>query len=400
MPTVSVRIPQIGEGLQEARLVAVLKQPGDKVKRDEPIYQMETDKAVMDVESPYEGTLLEWLAPVDTILPIGGEVAKMDVSDGVTEVAGGHGHAPVQEAASDAPVVAAAEGGASRNANIPPRTRAYAKEKGISDSDLVNVPSASGKLMPSDIDAHLAGGGGGGGVLAGAKQGAGFSEAPVAQKQRLLASRLVRGSQLVVPGTITVAVDWEPLENLRARMKSRGGDFQPSAFTIFAYAVAQAIKDYPAFRSTLVNDNTLRTYDHVALGIAVGLPGDELVLAVVENADALSWRDFAAKTREKIQLAREGQDQANEAVTMSLTNMQSFGLRDAVPVVVPPGVGTLFLGEVYNGLDQHSSELKVRRMANLALTFDHRILNGVGAANFINKVKENVESIGGLVDSE
>src|SRR2546423_14514855 len=81
MPTVSVRIPQIGEGLQEARLVAILKQPGDMVKRDEPIYQMETDKAVMDVESPYEGELIEWLADVDTVLPIGAEVARMKIAE-------------------------------------------------------------------------------------------------------------------------------------------------------------------------------------------------------------------------------------------------------------------------------------------------------------------------------
>src|SRR5579862_1900395 len=97
MPSISVRIPQIGEGLQEARLVAVLKQPGDKVKRDEPIYQMETDKAVMDVESPYEGTLQKWMAEVDTILPIGGEVAQMQVADGVEESDAGHGHAPTPE---------------------------------------------------------------------------------------------------------------------------------------------------------------------------------------------------------------------------------------------------------------------------------------------------------------
>jgi pyruvate/2-oxoglutarate dehydrogenase complex dihydrolipoamide acyltransferase (E2) component len=392
MPTVSVRIPQIGEGLQEARLVAVLKQPGEKIKRDEPIYQMETDKAVMDVESPYEGTLLAWSAPVDTILAIGGEVATMEVADGVSEVGGAHGQAPVQEAAATSTAVGGPEGG-SRNANIPPRTRAYAKEKGIADADLAGIPAPSGKLMPADIDAFLSGGS----APAGPKSGDGYTETAVAAKQRLLASRLVRGTQLVVPGTITVAVDWEPLENMRGRMKSQGGEFQPSAFTMFAYAVALALKDYPIFRSTLVNDNTLRTYDHVALGIAVGLPGDELVLAVVPDADTLSWPDFAAKMREQIQLARTGQDQANEAVTMSLTNMQSFGLRDAVPVVVPPSVGTLFLGEVYNGIDQRSSEVKIRRMANIALTFDHRVLNGVGAANFINKVKENVESIGGLV---
>ncbi len=396
MPTVSVRIPQIGEGLQEARLVSVLKQPGEKVKRDEPIYQMETDKAVMDVESPYEGTLVEWMAPVDTILPIGGEVARMEVADGVSEVAGSHAPAPVAEPAGAAAVSSSSD--ASRNAAIPPRTRAYAKEKGLSDSDLARVDAAGGKLMPSDIDAFLAAGAA---PKSKPHSAAGaFKDVPVAQKQRLLSSRLVRGSQLVVPGTITIAADWEPVENQRARVKAKGGDFQPSAFTMFAYAVAMALKDYPAFRSTLVGDETMRTYDHVALGIAVGLPGDELVLAVVPDADALSWTEFAAKMRERIDLARAGQDQANEAVTISLTNMQSFGLRDAVPVVVPPAVATLFLGEVYNGLSQDSGEVKVKRMANLALTFDHRVMNGVGAANFINKVKENVESIGGLVSVE
>ncbi|HLK16302.1 MAG TPA: biotin/lipoyl-containing protein, partial [Fimbriimonadaceae bacterium] len=123
MALVPVNIPQIGEGLQEARLVATLKQPGDTVRRDEPIYQMETDKAVMDVESPYSGTLKEWLAEVDAILPIGAPVAMMEVADAVTtEVA-----SPTAE-----PVGASARSSAAaspRSAAIPPRTRAYAKEK-------------------------------------------------------------------------------------------------------------------------------------------------------------------------------------------------------------------------------------------------------------------------------
>ena len=399
MPIVSVNIPQIGEGLQEARLVAVLKQPGDAVKRDEPIYQMETVKAVMDVESPYEGTLTEWLAPVDTILPIGGPVAKMEVADGVQEVgAGGHGPAPAVEtapaAAATTPTTTATD---TRNANIPPRTRAYAKEKGISDDQLSAIPSAGGKLMPADIDAFLAGGAPAAAAKPAESRGGTFTDSAVSQKQRLLSSRMVRGNALVVPGTITVAVNWEPIENLRARVKASGADFQPSAFTMFAYAVVKAMKDFPSFRTTLLNEDTFRTFDHISLGIAVALPGDELVIAVVDEADTMDWKTFATRTREQIEVARSGKDQAHEGVTMSLTNMQSFGLRDAVPVVVPPSVATLFLGEVYNGVDQSSTEFKLKRYANLALTFDHRVLNGVGAAEFIKAVKANVESISGLV---
>ncbi len=395
MPKATLRIPQIGEGLQEARLVAVLKQPGEAVKRDEPIYQMETDKAVMDVESPYEGTLVEWMANVDDVLPIGAEVGLMETEDEVEEEAG-HGHAPAAEAseavAAEIPATASASG--ERRRDVPPRTRAYAKQKGLSDDDLANVPASGSRLMPEDIDAYLASSGGNseGTTSTGAK----YTEEAMSQKQRILSSRLVRGNQMVVPGTMTVSMNWEPIEQLRQDFKDKGGDFQPSTFTIFSYAAARAVKDFPMFRSTITGDN-IRTYEHIQLGIAVSLPGDELVLAVVDDADSLSWSDFAMQMRDKIDLAREGRDQANEAVTLNLTNMQAHGIRDAVAVVVPPGVATLFLGETYWGLDQNASTPTMQRQANLGITFDHRLINGVGAALFQNAVKANVENIRDLV---
>lgn len=396
MPTVSLRIPQIGEGLQEARLVAVLKNPGDKVKRDEPIYQMETDKAVMDVESPYEGVLSEWLAAVDTILPIGGEVARMDVPDGVQEMAAGHGPvAAEQKPVATASTSAAPTGGPARNADIPPRTRAYAKEKGVADDKLGEIRASGSKLMPADIDAYL--GGTPAAVSVKPKEGSAYSDSAIVAKQRILNSRMVRGNQLVVPGTITCVLNWEPVEALRAKVKASGNAFQPSAFTMFAYAVARTLADFPAFRTAMPNDDTYRTFKQAQLGVAVSLPGDELVIAVVEDSDALNWQEFAERMRERIELARSGRDQANEAVTISLTNMQHFGLRDAVPVVVPPSMATLFIGEVYNGLANDLDGMKLRRMCNLALTFDHRIVNGVGAANFLNAIKDKAEKIESLI---
>ncbi|HAY13267.1 MAG TPA: hypothetical protein DCY02_02215, partial [Armatimonadetes bacterium] len=82
---IHLRIPMIGEGLQEARLVKKLKQPGDTIRRDEAIYQMETDKAVMDVESPHAGTLVRWLAEEDQVLPIGAEVLVMTTDEVVSD---------------------------------------------------------------------------------------------------------------------------------------------------------------------------------------------------------------------------------------------------------------------------------------------------------------------------
>lgn len=400
--TVSLAIPQIGEGLQEARLVAVLKQPGDKVKRDEAIYQMETDKAVMDVESPYEGTIVKWLAEPDTVLAIGAEVVQMLVASAAPAAATATASTPAQPVAAAVGAVAQPRpGGASRRMDVPPRTRAYAKGKGLTDSVIETIPAKGGKLTPEDIDQFLDGKSKGAleapPVVTASASGKDYTEEPMQQKQRLLMSRLARGNQLVVPGTMTVAMDWGPIEALRAEIKEKGGDFQPSTFTMFAFAAAKATADHPLFRSTIVGDGVVRTYNHIHLGIAVALPGDELVIATIDEADKMDWRTFAEACRQKISLAREGKDQANESVTLSLTNMQAFGIRDAVAVVVPPGIATVFLGEAYNGLAQDTAELKLTRCANLGITFDHRLINGVGAAVFQNAVKANVENIRDLI---
>ncbi len=396
MPVISVRIPQMGEGLQEARLVGFLKNPGDKVRRDDPLYQMETDKAVMDVESPYDGTLVEWTADEGKVLPIGTEIAKMEVADGVREMAAGHGPTPKPAAAEAEPVASASvivEKGPVRNAQVPPRTRRILKEKGLLDQAHL-IPAAGSKLMPVDVERYLAGP-----TTAPAaateppktlKTTAEFDEFELPKRQQTLAYRLARGSQLCVPGTIMVRCRWDAIETAREAIKEKGGG--PSAFTMMAWCVVRAMADHPKFRSTMPNETTLRTYKGANVGIAVALPGDELVTAVVPNADGLSWQDFAQAARAQIEKARDGNDQATEATTLSITNMAAFGLHDAVPVVVSPSVATLFLGEAFWHPVAKMGGYDFVRMVNLSLTFDHRVINGVGAANFLNAVKHNIET--------
>jgi pyruvate dehydrogenase E2 component (dihydrolipoamide acetyltransferase) len=348
---------------------------------------METDKAVMDVESPYAGTLLSWSANVDDVLAIGAEVGVIKVSEG-TEVLAAPSHgSPQSTSATNASPTTESISSSTANTRglqgIPPRTRAYAKEKGIGEEILISIRPAGSKLMPDDIDAHL-----------NKSKSAGFTEVQLGGKQRVLNSRMVRSNSLVVPGTMTVVCNWSAIESARAAIKSNGDSFQPSAFTMFSFAVATAMKEFPAFRSTLQGDDKIRTYDHVSLGIAVSLPGDELVIAVVDKADTLNWKSFAESARERISLARKGKDQANEAVSVSLTNMQAAGLRNAVPVVVAPSMATIFLGEVFHDLNADGS---IRKVVNLTMTFDHRLANGVGASEFLNKIKNLTENINELI---
>lgn len=384
MPTISVRIPQLGEGLQEALLVEFLKQPGDDVKRDEPIYVMETDKAVTEVESPYDGKLLEWVVETNTVLTIGTEVATMEVADGVKEVPVGHKPAELSTAAE---AVAASTAPNRPSVAIPPRTRKYLKEKGLLEvAD--EIPAAGSKLMVEDVDRYLAEKGGGASVGAGAE---GYEERALPPQQIALNYRLVRGVQSCVPVTGCIDVDASAIVAGREKLNADGVPI--TGFGVICYCMAQTLKDFERLRSTLSPDGkTLRTYPHVQLGIAVARPGDELITAVIRDADTLSREDFYKAYKHHIQLARDGKDQVDESTTFTASNIGKVGLRMGIPVVVPPAVATLAVGEVRQEPIPDGDGFKFVKRLTLALTFDHRVINGVGAGQFLNALRESMES--------
>ncbi|GMW01212.1 MAG: dihydrolipoamide acetyltransferase component of pyruvate dehydrogenase complex [Candidatus Hydrogenedentota bacterium] len=390
MATLELRVPQLGEGLVEVRIVQLLKKPGDEVDRDEPLYTMETDKAEVDIESPALGVLTEWFVEANTIVPVGTVVAHMEAKEAVPSAGVSFRTVPDAKAGSG---VKAGDDAGPRNAVIPPRTRAYARSKGLTIQEVESIPAGGAKLMPDDVDAYLARKAMANGT------GVEYDEVPMSARQRTLFYRLSHGSAQVVPGTIEVPVSWEPVERVYARFAD--GDTpkadRPSRFMLVAWAAAQAVKEFDTFRSTIQDVNTLRRYKHVNIGIAVALPDDELVTALVQRADALPFDAFAREARARIDEAREGHDQAHRAVVhLSITGLHRYGIRSAVPVVVPPSVATLFVGAPYDAPVLRDGVIVLQKTVNLALTFDHRIINGAGAASFLNHV---VEKIGKLDDA-
>jgi len=421
MPIVSVRIPQMGEGLQEVLLVDLLKKPGDRVKRDEPIYTMETDKAVTEVESPYDGRLVSWSAKPAAVLPIGTEIAKMEVAEGVKEMSAGHGPAhgvatngADAEAALAEPQQAAEAAGPLSNRQMPPRTRRYLLQHGLLEQAHL-IPAKSGKLMPEDVDAYLAAKQSGAAADRPAAASANpsskaapvrrppagkpdaFAEIELPKSQQTLNYRLARGAQVCVPVTIMAEVDWTAIDAAHARLKAARAPsaqpHKPSAFTQMLWCVVRAMEKFPKFRSTLSAEGTkLRTYEAVNLGIAVALPDDILVTAGVSGADRLSWPEFAEAVREQIARARQGQDQATAATTLSVSNMGSVGVRIGIPAVVAPAVATMVLGETHWQPVARMGSFQFKKVAMLSLSFDHRVINGAGGSDFLNEVKQRIES--------
>lgn len=403
---VSIRIPQLGEGLQEALLVEFLKKAGDMVRRDEPMYVMETDKATTDVESPYSGKLIAWTVTAGTVLPIGAEVGKMEVEDGVKEMPAGHGPASLSPtvpsvAASHAATSSTLGGsspdvigeddtaGSSRGIVIPPKTRKYLKDLGLLEK-ADQIPAAGSKLMPEDVDAYLAAQDGH--AATGSTTTASSSEydvAPLPKSQISLNYRLTRSAQTCVPVTLIVDVDWTAILNARQAAKDSGG---PTGFAMACYAVVQAMKKHSKFRSSMTTEgNALRVYHRVNLGVAVALPGDEMVTAVIRGADQMTPNEFFAAYEERIKMARGGKDQADESTTLVVSNIGKVGMLIGIPAIVAPAVATLAIGEVYQAAIPEGQSFRFRPTATATLSFDHRIANGVGAANFLNDIRYSIE---------
>ncbi len=392
MPVIAIRIPQLGEGLQEALLQEFLKQPGDTVKRDEPIYVMETDKATTDVECPYDGTIVEWTVEEGMVLEIGAQIGRIEVAEGVKEMPAGHHPADEGEAETDAGN-SPATGDAAKKAKpvrgekvmIPPKTRKYLKEKGLLEvAD--QIPATGTKLMPADVDAYLA--------TQGDEVASDLFELrPLPKSQITLNYRLARGTQVCVPVTVMNEIDWTAIAAARVKVKEKGSG--PTGFGMACWCVVQAIKEHEKFRSALSTDGkSLKVFHNVNLGVAVALPGDEMVTAVVPNADTLDPNKFFDTLYQQIKLAREGTDQADGSTTITISNIGKAGMRSGIPAIVSPAVATLAIGEIYSLPVPDGDSFKFQPSVMATLSFDHRVANGVGAANFMSDVKKSIESFG------
>jgi pyruvate dehydrogenase E2 component (dihydrolipoamide acetyltransferase) len=401
MPIVSIRIPQMGEGLQEALLVQFHKQPGDTVRRDEAIYVMETDKATTDVESPYAGRLVEWLVKEGTVLPIGTQVATMEVQDSVSDTPTpshlGTGHSSTGHSSLGKEVAQSAQGldldlgedsaNSSGSISIPPRTRKLLKEKGLLDI-AASIPRRGNKLMPEDVERFMES----------QTQSASspevphdlYDEAPVSKQQITLNYRLHRSVQTTVPVTLVCEIDWTALHSARRQIKESSG--KQTGFAMMLWCVVQALAKHPRFRTSLVGDSTVyRTYRQVNLGVAVALPEDSLVTAAIHGADQMTRDVFFQTLAQKIELARQGVDQADPSITMSVSNIGTASMRLGIPAIVSPAVATLALGEVFDAPVPKGDGFAFQKRALLTLAFDHRIINGVGAAAFMNDLKDLIQ---------
>lgn len=392
MPIRELQIPQLGEGLREVLIQDLLKKPGDRVSRDEPIYLMETDKSVVDGQSPFDGVLREWLVQESDVVAVGSPIARID-----TEAPESPPVVTPQAVASAAPtgnLPVASNTGNGPTITIPPRTRAYCRQLGVTEPEMLQIPAPTGKLLPGDVDRYLSAKPKPASAQVGQKHSEAetshnYSDRPLSPQQRALIFRLSQSSRTVVPGTVARPINWQRLVDIARALGQRKVILHATEFQVFAYCVAQACRAHPKFRSTVLTNSTVREFQTVNLGMAVARPDDELITAVVAGADVLSLQEFLDAMKRQIRRAwREG-DQVNSSTQVILSSLGAHGITDGVPTLVAPAVAVLFIGAAF--------ELQQKLVARLALTFDHRLINGVGAARFIESIDSEVDRVFGQI---
>lgn len=418
---VDVVMPQMGTSVVEGTVVAWSVEVGQAIEADQVICEISTDKVDSEVPAPAAGVLAEILVPGGETVDVGVVLGRIGTTGEVRNPAASNGSAPAaaEPAAAAAPAAqptAAAEPAAAAAAptdgrSYSPVVRRVAAAHGL---DLARVPGSGrgGRVTKKDVLAYV--------------ELAGDAAAPVVEERPLHSESPYRPDP--VPAAAAAANDLggraEPLSRMRqsigaamrrsletaatcttvvecdlSRVERRRRELGLTALPLIARATIETLGEYPDLNATL-DGTTITRYERVHLGIAVSLGDDGLIVPVIHDAQNLSPEGIGARVRDLAKRARAKQLSPDEVqgATFTITNPGQFGALMATPVIPLPQVAILDLEAVVRRpvvvTDADGSEaIAIRPMVNLCMSWDHRALDGVYAAQFLTALRGRIEGL-------
>jgi pyruvate/2-oxoglutarate dehydrogenase complex dihydrolipoamide acyltransferase (E2) component len=182
-------------------------------------------------------------------------------------------------------------------------------------------------------------------------------------------------------------VPWKAIRAAREAVRHVHGEYSPSLMV--AWCVVRAMEGHAAFRRVVASDGSIVETEGFDLGVAVALEGDRLATAVIMAAASHDWTRFAESYTRAIAEVREGKLEEVQAPVI-ITSLGAFGVEVATPIVVPPAMATLFVGRAHERMVNDEGMVYPAEVVTLSLTFDHRVVNGAGAAAFLHDVKSQI----------
>jgi len=401
-----IKVPALGESVTSATVARWLKKAGEAVAADEPLVELETDKVTVEVNAPAAGTLSE------VTVAEGGEVEVGAVLGVLAEGAAAQNGAP--KAAAPAPAAAAnppagvtapptAPGPVARPATAPaalPAAQKMMAEAGVA-ADQVGVGTGKGgRITKGDVIAFLEQ------PARPAAAAAPAAKAPRALEEgeervrmtrlrQTIARRLKEAQNTAAMLTTFNEVDMGAVMALRAEYKDafekKNNGVRLGFMSFFVKACITALKEFPAVNAEIDGDDVVFKR-HVHMGIAVG-GSSGLVVPVIRHADDLSFAGIEKAIADFGRRARDGALKLDELTggTFSITNGGIYGSLMSTPILNPPQSGILGMHKIQDRPMAINGKVEIRPMMYLALSYDHRIVDGKEAVSFLVRVKESIE---------
>ncbi|GLR62200.1 dihydrolipoamide acetyltransferase family protein [Rhizobium indigoferae] len=402
-----IKMPDVGEGVAEAEIVEWQVKTGDPVREDMVIAAVMTDKATVEIPSPVNGTVI-WLAgevgdriavkaPLVRIETAGdvGEAQPMHISQ--TPLAETH-RAEIARPAPAAPAPAAAPVPTAAPAEKPlaaPSVRLFARESGV-DLRQVQGTGPAGRILREDIEQFLTPGTAPAAVKNGFAKKTATEEIKLTGLRRRIAEKMVLSASRIPHITYVEEVDMSALEELRATMN---GDRRPDhpKLTVLPFlmrALVKAISEQPDVNATFDDDAGIITrYGAVHIGIATQTPAG-LTVPVVRHAEARGIWDCAAEISRLAEAARSGTATRDElsGSTITISSLGALGGIVSTPIINHPEVAIVGVNKIATRPVWDGTQFVPRKMMNLSSSFDHRIIDGWDAANFVQRIRTLLET--------
>jgi pyruvate dehydrogenase E2 component (dihydrolipoamide acetyltransferase) len=458
---VDVVMPQMGESIFEGTITKWLKKPGDKVERDEPLFEISTDKVDAEIPSPTAGVLKEIKIPEGQTVPIQTIVAVIDGAGGAAASAPAAAKpapapppqapakpampppappaAPAPSAPVATPATAAASGTGTERIHSSPLVRRLAKEHGIDLASLEGTGSA-GRITKEDIEAAIASQSGASAVPAlapsvpaaaprpappspppapAAAPGApavhgtqyipalqigvpreriyfgSYEVQPLSLMRQKIAEHMVASKHVSAHVYSVEEIDMSKIAALRAKAKDEFEKHYETKLTFmpfFVKATVAGLRAYPTLNASLDGTNMV-LHKEVNIGIAVALDWG-LIVPVIKNADEKNLLGIQRNLNDLAERARSKKLKPEEVQegTFSITNPGVFGGLFGLPVISQPNVGILGLGAIEKRPVVINDSIAIRSMCYVTLSYDHRVVDGAIAHQFLHKVKETLEN--------
>jgi 2-oxoglutarate dehydrogenase E2 component (dihydrolipoamide succinyltransferase) len=399
---IEITVPTLGESVADATVARWIKKTGDAVAADEPVVELETDKVTLEVPAPAAGTLGEIIAAEGANVEVGASLAILNEGAAPTAAPATPAPEPASEAAPAAATVAAAMPAAASDLPLSPAVRRLVEENSLNPA-AIRGTGVDGRLTKADVLAHMKGAPAAPAAIAATaaprqtprpEDAAREERVPMSKLRQVIATRLKTAQNTAAMLTTFNEVDMSALMTMRADYRQ---EFEAAYGTrlgfmgMFVLASIQALQDFPAVNAEI--DGTDIIYkNYYNIGVAVGTP-QGLVVPVVRDAGAMNLAAIESQIADFGDRARNGKITPDDMAggTFTISNGGVYGSLMSTPILNPPQSGILGMHKTEKRPVVIDDQMVIRPMMYLALSYDHRIIDGREAVSFLARIKELVE---------